>query len=270
MELPVIAATVALAIPHTPWIPERVKSLARLESQLGSLMGPGPIRPDWTPWGGPGRLFAGREPNWSWSEKLWTWGIETECDYLLQLQDDAIVGPDFWADLRTMLHWVPDQIIGLESVHPASRLIHDQGGSWYTTSDGLIGVGYAFPRPALIEFDHWRKTRLRAGSRQQINEDTLVNLFCLSTGRRVWHPVPTIIDHDIALASTYGNDLHTHRAPIITTVRGAKSGTWYSDSRPVPHMGRFYSGTPRACRRYVKDFHLTDLDAAMADVRRWE
>ena len=258
--------TIALGIPHTPWKPERVESLRRLETVLGTDVLD--IDCDYTN-RSKGvhnlrcRLFTDREPNWSWAEKLWRWGYETGADHLLQLQDDVIVDANFWPNLRAMLDAVPDQVIGLESVHPACKMLHDAGNNWYTTSDGLIGVGYVIPREVLRVFLEWRATQLRPESYKQVSEDTLIDMFCIATKRRVWHPVVTIIDHDTGLPSTYGNDDHTHRRPSLTTVRGDKPHGW--DARNVPHLGRFYELTARACRRHVLGFHAEDMVAALGD-----
>jgi hypothetical protein len=253
-------ATFALSIPHTPWIPERVASFDRLQRLLAN-------RPQYY------REFTEREPNWSWAQKLWTWGLETGASHLVQLQDDVIVDSEFWPNLRAMVEAVPDQIIGLESVHPISRSIYEAGGCWYTTNDGLIGVGYVMPHDALIEFEAWRSNRLRPGAAQAMSEDTLIDVFCMSTGRKVWHPVPTIIDHDTEIASTYGNDKHTNRRPLVTTVRGAgweqclvgrldglPHCNHYKVKENVPNLGRFYVMTPGLCRRWVKGFHMVDLE----------
>lgn len=253
------AASIALGIPHTPWNAPRIETMDRLRTQLGN-------RPAYY------REFTEKEPNHSWSTKLWAWGLATGADYLLQLQDDVQVTNEFWPHLRMMLEAVPDQIIGLESVHPVSQMLYERGGSWYTTADGLIGVGYVFPRDVLFEFMAWRQNKLRPGAIYAISEDTMIDVFCMATGRKVWHPVPTIIDHDVSLSSTYGNDHHSHRRPVVTTVRGAISrSNWMrtpittGHEYTAPHMGRFYQMTPRLCRRWVKDFHMADFERALQD-----
>ena len=78
-----VAETIALAIPHTPWKPERVESLQRLLKQ-------------WAGMDGTFKLFTDKEPNWSWSEKLWHWGFDTGASHLLQLQQmtgTSVVAP---------------------------------------------------------------------------------------------------------------------------------------------------------------------------------
>lgn len=246
--------TIAIGIPHTPWIAQRGETFDRLTASLG-------LPRD----GIQHRHFTEREPNWSWSVKLWQWGWDSGADYLLQLQDDVRVDRQFWPHLHQMLAQVPDQIIGLESVHPVSQFLYAQGSSWYTTTDGLIGVGYVIPRSHLASLLEWRETCLRPNAAQSISEDTLIDVFALSTGRKIWHPVPTIIDHDTSLQSTYGNDWHSHRKPLITTVRGdAPKAEWVVRPETL-HVGRFYDMTPRLARRWVKGFHMADFERAMAD-----
>jgi hypothetical protein len=243
---------IALAIPHTPWVPERVASMHRLRNQLL-------YRPRFY------REFTDREPNWQWADKMWTWAESTGADHFLQLQDDVLVGPQFWPHLREMIDAVPDQLIGLESVHEWSEVAYRLGHHWYKSSDCLIGVGYVIPRPLMIAFNKWRATTLRPGGAQGgLNEDTMIAVFCMTNGLRIWHPVPTIIDHDIEMASTYGNDAHSHRRPLVTTVRGAEVKGW-EDVTNVRDMGRFYQSTPSACRKWVRGYGMDRYEAAMAD-----
>lgn len=247
----------ALAIPHAPWRPERVESLSRLLRDLGF------DHPKPSPEGLVShRVFSDREPNWSWSEKIWRWGYDClNTTHLLQLQDDVQVGPAFWPHLSKLVRAVPDQIIGLESVHPVSTLLYNSSGSsWYTTTDGLIGVAYVIPRALLGSLLDWRQNSLRADAAKRLNEDQLVGIFSASTSRHIWHPVPTIVDHDTDLPSTYGNDRHSHRRPPVTTVRGAKppKDNWQRAENAV-HTGAFYGVTARLCRRFVKTVSYFDM-----------
>jgi hypothetical protein len=194
------------------------------------------------------RVFADKEPNWSWAERLWNWAVGTHTTHLLQLQDDVIVGADFWAHLDNMVRAVPGEIIGLESVL-------DIGAPWYTTGDGLIGVGYVVPLPVLAHFLTWRRTRLRPGAVQVLNEDQLLGVYAFATGRRVFHPHPTVIDHDAEIASTYGNDAHAHRRPARSTVRGDAAPPSWAPPEFIPHKARFYGdSTPTLCRRWVRGY----------------
>jgi hypothetical protein len=239
-------STFALGIPHTPWVPARVESLRLLEGQLGTAMRSCGIVV--RPCAVPGRVFAERTHNCEWSRQMWSWAAEIDATHFLQLQDDVVAAHDFWAHLHAMIDAVPDKIVGLESVHPSAV---DMAGNWYTTSDGLIGVGYVVPMPQLREFLEWRATRLCKGAVESITEDTLLCTWALSTGRRIYHPVPTIIDHDITLKSTYGNDAHQHRRPLVTWRDRSLPLDW-APGPHVPHLGQFYGGTvARLARRWV-------------------
>jgi hypothetical protein len=234
--------TFALGIPHTPWVPERVESLRHLERVLGTDA----LDIETSQLGGViCRLFTDKAANWEWSQKLWGWACSTEATHLLQLQDDCRVGPEFWSALRAMVEAKPDDVIGLESVLSV-------GQQWYSTSDGLIGVAYVVPIPALRDFLTWRATQLRGAGYKLLNEDQQLGLWCFATGRRVLHPSVTIVDHDTDLPSTYGNDRHTYRKPAHSSVRGDKlPESWAGE--PF-HVGRFYSSTPRLARQWVKGY----------------
>ena len=87
---------IALAIPHTPWVDERVTSMTSLLVALDlvePLTDAGPCFAY--------REFTERAPNAVWAEKLWTWLFETGADWCLQLQDDVIVAPCFWPILKS-------------------------------------------------------------------------------------------------------------------------------------------------------------------------
>ena len=227
----------ALAIPHTPWKTERRESLERLTDALE--IGDG------QPFLHHFRTFCDREANYVWSEKLWTWAAGSGCSHLLQLQDDAIVAPNFWTHLRAMVEANPLHVIGLEAAHPHGPNVE---GCWYATTDMLIGVGYIVPIPALREFLEWRG-KLRKGAVESLNEDQMLGLWCFVTERFIYHPVPTLIDHDTEIPSTYKNDDHQHRRPTVTW-RDRPMPEWWTANR-VPNFGRFYQATPKLARRWV-------------------
>jgi hypothetical protein len=236
--------SVSLGIPHTPWKADRANSFARLMESLLRDVPPPFVEV---------RAFTDRAPNWEWSGKMWRWAAETMSTHFLQLQDDVISAPKFWPSLLAMLEALPGQIIGLESVHHRSPDLHAQGHRWYTTSDGLIGVGYVLPMPQLRDFLVWRATKLCKGAIESITEDTLLCVWALSTGRRIWHPMPTIIDHDVSIPSTYGNDTHAHRRPLVCFAdhKPATDPSGWRDIDP-PHLGSFYDGrVAKLARRWV-------------------
>jgi hypothetical protein len=254
--------SIALGIPHTPWIPARVESVRRLRGSLG-------VAESYTIGDTFDHLreFTDREPNYVWSERMWTWGAETDASHFLTLQDDVTVAPNFWPALRAMLESVPDQVIGLEVVHPAARALALDGHRSFTTTDGIVGVGYALPTTLLREFLHWRATELKPGAIEAITEDTLLALWCMVTGRRVWHPLPTIIDHDTTIASTYANDEHSNRRPLVRWDTNPDCPLEHAQNwrqgPPAPHLGRFYDSTPTLATKWVEG-------VTARDVTRWQ
>jgi hypothetical protein len=268
--------TLALGIPHTPWVPERVKSMARLREQIGvnaSGVWPGVPRARY-------REFTDREPNHAWSARLWRWLAETGASHCLVLQDDVLIAPNFWPALRAMLEVVPGEVVGLEVVHPAAGALAQDGHKWFTTSEGLVGPGYVLPRELLEEFLRWRSSKLKPGAIEAITEDTLLCCWLLATGRKCWHPLPTLIDHDTSIASTYGNDGHANRRPRIRWDTAGGWGAeleqpgWWGDPFAMtgekiraPHLGRYYEAgqIPALCLKWAEGFGEAEYARAMRD-----
>lgn len=257
--------TIVLAIPHTPWRPERVESKRRLSEALSidDSKEPSPFYDV--------KVFDERAANHVWSVRMWEWGASyAEATHFLTLQDDVLPAPNFWRALHAMLQAVPDQVIGLEAAHPAGPELARDGHRWYTTSDYLVGVQYVMPTPLLREFLVWRSSALAAGAVENISEDTLVGLWCLATGRRIWHPIPAIADHDVELASTYGNDDHANRRPsVLQSDVPALVGGWIAEdpsfwypADDVPHLGRMYPSSPGLLRTALRE-------STEADYLRW-
>lgn len=247
--------TLSVAISHSPWVPERVESFKRLCTwlEIGNA-------PDWTCLNqhvsSHVAIFQDREPNWSWSEKMWSWAASTAATHCLFLQDDVIPMPGFWDALQAMVEANPDAIIGLETAHPAAAVLRDEGANWMTTADGLIGVAYVMPRETLKKFLLWRSSALKPGAVEAVSEDSLIGLYAAWHGLRIWHPIPTIIDHDTTIASTYGNEGHKNRRPSVkwdedhTQLQSFEH--WLPHSA-MPHLGLYYVATPALLEKWLKD-----------------
>jgi hypothetical protein len=212
-------------------------------------------------------------PWWVWSELQWSKAAELDVDASIFLQDDVDASPDFWTIVDAMVRGRPDDIIALSCAHPAARTIFTQGKPGYTTTDGLIGIGYIFPQAVLREFLEWRRTELAKHALERLVDDALVNVFAMATGRTVFHPVPTVIDHDLELASTNTiekdgrrTDDGAYRRPQVTwrdwdrlpeAIRGDRfdehiyDPSWWAQE--VPHLGRFYEGMNKYLPLFLKD-----------------
>jgi hypothetical protein len=198
------APTFACGLPHTPWVPERARSFERLTEALWNQDARGTVS----------REFTERASNRVWPRAMWGWALTTDASYFLTLQDDVLIAPFFWDALRAMVVAQPSRIIGLSAVHPMAGEIARGGQRWYRTRSWLVGWAYVLPRADLAEFVAWfdRNPERVAAT----NEDTLLNEWIAETGRETWHPVPSIVDHDTSIGSTYSNDAHLHRRTTVT------------------------------------------------------
>jgi hypothetical protein len=273
-----VTISFCLGIPHTPWVEARAASFARLVEGLElveeglSLVGPCPDVETV-------RVFGEKAANHEWSAAMWKWGAEqVEASHFVTLQNDAVPMPGFWAALRAMVEARPNDVIGLEVASPFAPAIAAEGHAWFTTSDALVGVGYVLPRALLAEFLEWRASSLKPGwdtvgsnGLPAITEDTMLGLFCLVTGRRIYHPVPTIIDHDVSIASTYGNDEHANRRPLVRWDRWddpkvlEDDSFWREADGEIPHVGRHYDATPALAYQWVKGFDASAFTRARCD-----
>jgi hypothetical protein len=229
-------ATIALAMPWCPWIPERVESMARLrgaldiraeevEGEQGDsrtvLVGPEGV---WT------KAFGEKATNDKWSEAVFEWlarmAEEFGADWCLQIQEDAVVPENFWPIVRAILEALPADadLVGLHVCHPDTPALAQEGVRLFTTADAFVGVCWAIRGPAMREFLEWRRTQLvegwwepvKPGGLPHLTEDTMVALWAMATGRRIYHPIPAPVDHDTSMASVWGNDGHANRRPRVS------------------------------------------------------
>lgn len=195
----------ALAVPHTPWVPARVEHLRGL---LASL--------DCERHGVPVHVYTERASHVQWSGAVWSWLLASGAEWCVVFNDDVEVCPDFFDILRTQLSVIEPlgaQVLGLSSVHPGQVDVARQGHRWYHTRSWLVGWAYAIKRDAMAEFLAWRETvpeRVASST-----EDHLINCWVTETERVTWHSVPALVDHCTDLQSNYGNDTHVMRRPWV-------------------------------------------------------
>jgi hypothetical protein len=264
--------SIATAIPHTPWREDRVKSLQRLEVGLF------PFVADYSQGF---RVFSERAPLHIWSADMWRWGLEQGCDWSLFIQDDVTVCPDFYACLAAVLSSAPGGIVCLHTAHPAAKTLARQGHRWCSTADGLIGTGYALSREMLGYFLSWRQNSLRQGGAEAMTEDTMIGCYALSTRRKIYHPIPTLIDHDLTIASNFpSNAQNPFKRTVVNAIRDldvleldprqlaipAFWNGWREQADSIPHLGRLWGATPDLCARWVRGFSEESYEGAKADV----
>ncbi len=249
----------SLAIAHTPWVPARVASMARLQAEVEASDPVSVYMP-----AGHYHVEDERAPNHVWSEHMWKWAAATTADWCVFLNDDACLAPGFFERLEDIIQTSgkSQTVIGLQVAHPIAVPLAAEGISGFTTSDGMIGVGYAIERRALMGFLEWRAHALKSGAVEFLPEDTLIGLWCAVGNRKVFHPIPTIVDHDTSIESTYGNDSHANRRSLVRWDTELPAGV---ASPRIPHVGRYYESTPHRAQEWVTTFGPKQFQAILAD-----
>ncbi len=251
----------ALSITHCPWIEKRVHSMDRLRTALGvrdlanGMCFTVPATGSVVPY----HEETQRAPWWVWADSQWCWGAAQDATHVVFIQDDASAPSFFWHVLQLMVAARPTEIISLHCMHLASMTLMRQGVRWCSTADGLIGLGYVMPIAVLREFCRWRLEAMRPGGAQELAEDSQINVFALCTGRRIFHPIPTILDHDTTIAST--NAAQTAGRPRVVWTDGDVGG-WSTIDLRTPefwqgrcqHLGRQYAKTHWAAKMVVPGF----------------
>lgn len=260
---------VATSLVHASWIPERVETIKRLRVSLGveipelaiedlpahSFANASGVQPAKTPLG-PYHEETIRGPSWVWQEDQFRWFATTDADVLFVTQDDQRTpgAKLFWSTFLAMLEGSQAKIICFHTGLPAARTLFAAGEVAYTTVDGLVGQGYAMRRDVALDFQSFRANELVADAFDCTalntftrSEDNLIGLFAMTRGIRIWHPIPTIIDHDLSIASTNeGYDSHLYRSSQVTWEDARRTDhpiEWNSPERwaaPPVHLGMFY------------------------------
>lgn len=220
-----------LAISHTPWVRARAENMERMRSSLR----PGESAVAY-------REITDKVPNWQWSQTMWTWALQSAethgATHVVFLQDDLDVCPDFWRTLRAMLDTAYNRVLGLIANHPFSRRSVERGDKWFLTSE-CLGSGYSMPTKLLRQFVDWRAS-LPTWRIRTTNEDFLITCWVNATRRRTWHPVPSLIDHRLDIASTNIKDHYPFRRSYVRWDAAAVVGadltsatTWHPPQPPL-------------------------------------
>lgn len=248
---------IATSVVHAPWIPERAETIKRLRESLGvDAPGSSEIEDSTTPVG-PYHEETIRGPSWIWQEDQFRWFATTDADVFFVTQDDQRTPGTklFWETMIAMLDGSGAKVICFHAGLPAARTLFAAGEVAYTTVDGLVGQGFAMRRDVALDFQSFRANELVAGAYDcsalnsfTRSEDNLIALFCMTRGIKIWHPIPTIIDHDLSLPSTNeGYDAHLYRSSQVTWEDARRTDhkiVWNSPdhwAKPPIHLGMFYA-----------------------------
>jgi hypothetical protein len=212
-----MAETICLGIIHAAHEPARHKLLERLSDQLTPL--PREVIAH--------RVHGERGTPREWARISWRWAFETGAEFSVILNDDVVLAPCFWPALLAMLETFPARtVLGLGTVSPGQKDARNRGDRWLRDGHGVVGWAVGMWRAELgllVEAESTLPPDHRSGGHDECkpgctywHEDSWTNDLLESLEIPVWHPVPSIVDHDTSLPSLYGNDHHKCRTAPVT------------------------------------------------------
>lgn len=225
----------AILIMHCPVIPGRPEAYERLCEQLES--------PDDNVYTVVDEDRAGA---WPTARNCWEIGIDLPRvgnEYVIVLNDDAWVSKGFadaaLAALEAANTRSPRDPVCFYTANERAAEAHAKGAAFYSTPDGLVGVGCGMHRENVKEFLAWHDANFVG----EHTDDGRINLWAMATGRRILTTLPSLVGHQLPDESTQGNERDSFRTPAVPPpddVTGLDPLRWEAD--PIARFGRQYVG----------------------------
>jgi hypothetical protein len=237
--------SVAFLIMHCPAFPGRADTALAVGHALSRDLGPVVEREPWenhpSMWSM--RVDPGKSGAWSTARRCWEAGLEMGRDFIVLLNDDALLPVGFVQAATDALEAAnarsPRDPVCFYTAHPKAEEAAKNGLAWYTTPDGLVGVGCGMHRENVKEFLAWHDANFVGDH----TDDGRINLWAMATGRRIFTTLPSLVGHQLPDESTVGNTHHDYRQPAVPPpddVTGLFRHRW-TDS-PIARFGRQYLG----------------------------
>ena len=198
---------------HCPLIVGRPEAMAKIQRQLEDDLGPMATRSSSIY--GAVRLDFERRGPWSTARRCWEGGLEAGAEFIVVLNDDALLPKGFAQAALDALEAAntrsPRDPVCFYTAHPRAEEAHKAGCAFYSTPDGLVGVGCGMHRQNVLEFLAWHDANFTG----EHTDDGRVNLWAMATGRRVLTTLPSLVGHQLPDESTVGNTHHDFRTPAV-------------------------------------------------------
>jgi len=209
-------------IAHCGWLPDRLRSLLRLEAQLD---------------GDRVEVFEslGREHASIWARRIYESAAEGG-DHVCILNDDVILHESFREICEAIVTAVPDEPISLHNSLPGSVDVGKWGFPWarayrYTGPAVILPPGAA---RSLLDYTY----ALPWSYISRTNEDNIAGLWAWDRQRPFWCAIPAPVTHDVGIPSSLGYDDHPNRVPTVPWEN-------FPDARLTdPNYWRCPDGTP--------------------------
>ncbi len=233
---------IVASIAHAAHIPERQQSLQRMLDTVESAF--------------PTTVVGDRGPPHVWSRKQWlAVANSTDATHGLFLNDDLLLCDHFQETVTSVVGAQPNEVISLYCSDPKTQHIV---GRWYTSRDGLIGNAYIVPVDILRDFLRFRENALQPTAKFKLSEDQQLNLFCMATGRKIWHTRPSLVEHDVSIASCFGNEKNLARTSVVGPWLNMHELNW--TVRKPPHFGRFFNGNYWGLLKWIRPEYWEEYD----------
>lgn len=247
---------IGVYVMHVPGIPSRDESLRKLLERVPEAI----VMSD------PERLGV-----WFNARRCWAHGVESDYDWIIVLNDDALPCDGFLEVAEKALSSRSDMDpVCFYVNHPkAAEQERVKGGTlltcgWYTTYDGLVGVGCALSVDAASDFLRWEDEAMVPSG---YPDDARINLWAMATGRLIHTTVPSLVDHQLPNESMTGNeDDDARKALVPPQPKEIMIGVNWDT--PPRFFGRMYQTNHLMLLEYVSETLTEELIERYMDIER--
>lgn len=239
--------SLAIAIMHAPWVPERRAWVMAQQRELG----------------GRATVIADtrRQGVWPTARRTWLRLAGQSTSHALLLQDDMKLAPGFGRGIDALVQACPDHpISGFNRNVAYFKKAEAAGGRWFR-AHGVYGMIIVLPHAWIEPFVHWADEWVRPDF---IHDDRRLSMFCRVHERYVWTTVPALGWHQGEGHSLLGhNEPHAKEPPVCTDVSAVD---WTAGVREPPLAAPTWS-TQRGWEAMAKDASVAYQDTCLADFR---
>ncbi len=149
---------------------------------------------------------------WNPARRCLEYFLGTDVTHVLLVGDDWLPCLDFQMVIDEVVASHPSDVICPYSSSNAALDALSKGWRWYTTHNGAVIE--VIPRELISEFLAFVDDQVDEKLIKAINEDGLVNLWCMATDRLVFHTAVSLLEHQNA-PSLLGHDQDAWRRSLI-------------------------------------------------------
>jgi hypothetical protein len=224
-----VTVSIALSVIHAAWSPARRVMMMDLERKIG---GRSVIESETVGY----RVSKDMDKRGVWppAKAAWQFVASTSATHGLVIQDDAIPCTDFLKGVRQAISERPDDPICYWSMRRniISRA-RDQGSSWFTSADAVMGIALSMPVPMISDFLCWQAQHVDPALP---DDDRRLCLYLVyGAKRRLWTTVPSLVEHAAPSESLLGNGNSRRVATWWADGTSATTIDWSQGASSPPH-----------------------------------